>query len=142
MKEKEPQKNLDVQFEEASRELLKQIRKTYKKEIRNTAGVLVRVVTNEFDGGMQSLLLTSGGSWEAKFMMSGYSLGKKPGVDRLIQEYAEIKDKDYQNIALNGTDDEIVDTQQNLYLSQNREKLLKGLVGEMEERVKDLQKNV
>ncbi len=62
-------------------------------------GTVMRIDSNEQDGGSEALLLGTDGEWSGKFDMSGYSIGKDPGIDDLLHEYASIKDPNYQAIA-------------------------------------------
>ena len=99
--------------------------------------MVIRVLTNERDGGSQALMLGSDGKWGGKMDMIGYDIDESPDTDILIREFAAIKDEAYQAIQFLADDDKGEATREQ-YLQQNRERLLQGLVTEMEARLQEL----
>lgn len=94
MKDKEPQSDLEVRFGALQGELIAQINTTYQESLQEYKGVVVRVVTNEWDSGSQALLLGSDGKWSGKMDMMGWDIGE-PSLDDLLEDYAEIKDPEF-----------------------------------------------
>ena len=137
MKDIEPKTNLEIKFAATKDELVKQINETYIDQSKDYSNVVIRVATNEWSGGSQALVLGSDGKWAGKFDMSGYEIGKNPSIDDLLFEYASIKDKDYQTLQAfkDETEEEEVLAE---YIKKYRDRLLGELIGEMEERIKEL----
>ena len=136
-KDTEPKLDLETKFVALKGELIKQIGITYQENLQQYAGVVIRVLTNEWDGGSQALMLGSDGKWGGKMDMMGWDIGESPSTDTLIREYAEIKDEGYQAIRLSD-DDEAEEVKREQYLQENRGRLFLGLVTEMEIRLQGL----
>ncbi len=137
MKEKSEQAVLEERFKETQKTLVDEIKRNFKRGHKNTS-VVIRVVSNEQEGGSQALCLTDKGSWEGKVQMMGYSIGKKPFMGDLLREYADIKDAEFQQIFFSEQDEEAVALKQEAYLKLNQQKLLGGLISEMETRILEL----
>lgn len=135
MKESNPQIDNEQRFIGLQNELIRQINITYPPQ-EDHPGVVIRVVSNEWDGGSQALMLGSDGEWGGKFDMMGWSIGNSPRVDLLIRAYAQIKDGTFQEISLG--DDYNKDARENAYIQQHRGQLLGGLVLEMESTLQNL----
>lgn len=136
-KDNEPKVDNETKFNVVRDELVKQIGITYAERLQQYAGVEIRVISNEWDGGSQALLLGSDGEWSSKLDMMGWDIGENPDIDTLIRNYAEIKDESYQELKYLD-DDESGDAARNQYLSENRDRLFEGLVSEMEARLHEL----
>ena len=136
-KDIEPKIDLETRFTALKDELVKRIGMTYQEHLQHHSGVVIRVLTNERDGGSQALMLGSDGKWGGKMDMIGYDIGESPDTDILIREFAAIKDEAYQAIQFLADDDKGEATREQ-YLQQNRERLLQGLVTEMEARLQEL----
>src|SRR3989344_3658955 len=136
-KDTEPKVDLETKFVALKGELIKQIGITYQEDLQQYVGVVIRVLTNEWDGGSQALMLGSDGKWGGKMAMMGWDIGESPSTDTLIREYAEIKDEGYQAIRLSD-DDEAEEVKREQYLQENRGRLFLGLVTEMEIRLQGL----
>lgn len=137
MKEKGEVTNWEERFKTAKTNLVNEIKRNFKRGHRDTS-VVIRVVSNEWDGGSQALCISDKGAWEGKVQMMGYSIGKKPYIMDLVREYADIKDPDFSAIFFSEQDEEAVALKQERYLTENKERLLMGLVSEMEARISEL----
>lgn len=137
MKEKGETVSWETRFKSAKTDLVNEIKRNFKRGHRNTS-VVIRVVSNEQDGGSQALCISDKGVWEGKVQMMGYSLGKKPHITDLVREYADIKDPNFSAIFFSEQDEEAVALKQERYLTENKERLLMGLVSEMEARIAEL----
>lgn len=137
MKEKGEVVNWEERFKTAKTNLVNEIKRNFKRGHRDTS-VVIRVVSNEWDGGSQALCISDKGVWEGKVQMMGYSIGKKPYIMDLVREYADIKDPDFSAIFFSEQDEEAVALKQERYLTENKERLLQGLVSEIEARISEL----
>lgn len=137
MKDKDPQIDNEQRFIGLQDELIRQMNITYPSR-EGYPGVVVRVVSNEGDGRSQALMLGSNGEWGGKFDMMGWPIGKSPGIDCLIDEYAQITDEAFQKIYLGDDDHDEKEARENEYLQQHRGRLLGGLVLEMESTLQNL----
>lgn len=135
-KDTEPKNNPEARYFATKDELVKQMAITYQESLQQYSGVVIRILTNEWDGGSQTLMLGSDGKWGGKMDMMGWDIGENPDTSILIREYAEIKDKEYQ--AIRFPDDEVEEAKREQYLEENRERLFQGLVSEMEARLQEL----
>ncbi len=137
MKENLEVTNWGERFKTAKKDLVGEIKRNFKRGHKNTS-VVIRVVSNEQDGGSQALCISDKGVWEGKVQMMGYSIGKNPRIEDLIREYADIKDQTFSALFFSEQDEEAVALKQERYISENKEKLLQGLVSEMEARIAEL----
>lgn len=98
MIDQEPTQDLEVRFAGLQHELIAQIGTTYQEDLQKYKGVVVRIVSNEWDGKSEALLLGSDGKWSGKMDMMGWNIGEKPQLNELLEDYAEIKEPDFQRI--------------------------------------------
>ncbi len=86
---------LEKRFYVLRDELIGKLKKSFESSTDNYGGLATRVVSNEWDGGDEALLIDNEGKWSGKSMMMGWEIGLNPPINRLLEIYADIKDPEY-----------------------------------------------
>ena len=121
-KDREPQSDLETRFAVLTSNLVAQM-KNIQDSMEDPTGVVIRVVTNEWeDDGRQALMLNSGGNWSGRSYMMGWDI-KNPSLEDLLVYYAEIKVPGFQAL---------MPEERQAYVKENRERLSQGFITEME----------
>ena len=92
MVDREAPSDLELRFTGLKSEIVQQMAVTHAEALQQYAGVVIRIVTNEWDDGVSSLMLDNKGVWSGKTMMTGYDIGENPDLNQLLEEYAGIKE--------------------------------------------------
>lgn len=137
-KDGEPKKNLETRFNAVQDEVVKHLQLDHEQNAPEYAGVYMTIVAKKWEGGRsQALILSSNSEWSGKSDMMGWPIGKNPPIGRLIEEYAEITDEEYGRMVLSDfSNDE--DGRRKNYIRRSKERLLGGLVNEMEARLEEI----
>jgi len=124
MTEKEPKLSPENKLVILKEELIKQLNK-------KTPGVSVSIVRSETEGGTLGLTLDNKGEWIGRVQMMGIPMGTNPDVDSLLDMYARVTEESYRFLEKNG-DWILGEPKRKEYIQINRERLLNGLLENME----------
>lgn len=99
MVDKEPQSDLDTKFKTLQDEIIQQMRITHQDLLDKYPSIAIKVVTNEPEGGFQSLILNSKGEWDGRpdrnyqYVLTQYAIIKDSGFKELVFSHQEAEER-------------------------------------------------